>query len=75
MMGVDSVDSNSRQKATKNNIDNGVAGRSILAGGRGGAVRLSSSGLAGRVLRLVQSTLLSGARPGSAGAEHRGRLR
>lgn len=53
MMGVDSVDSNSRQKATKNNIDNGVAGRSILAGGRGGAVRLSSSGLAGRVLRLV----------------------
>ena len=31
MMGVDSVESSSRQKATKNNIDKGVAGRSMMA--------------------------------------------
>jgi hypothetical protein len=31
MMGVDSVESSSRQKATKNRIDKGVAGRSMMA--------------------------------------------
>jgi hypothetical protein len=31
MMGVDSVDSSNRQNATKNRIDKGVAGRSMMA--------------------------------------------
>jgi hypothetical protein len=31
MMGVDSVESSSRQKAMKNRIDKGVAGRSMMA--------------------------------------------
>jgi hypothetical protein len=31
MTGVESVESSSRQKATKNSIDKGVAGRSMLA--------------------------------------------
>jgi hypothetical protein len=31
MMGVERVDSSSRQKAMKNNIDRGVAGRSMMA--------------------------------------------
>jgi hypothetical protein len=31
MMGVDSVESSSKQKATKNRIDKGVAGRSMMA--------------------------------------------
>jgi hypothetical protein len=31
MTGVDSVDSSSKQKAMKNRIDRGVAGRSMLA--------------------------------------------
>ena len=30
MMGVEMVESSSRQKATKNNIDRGVAGRSMV---------------------------------------------
>lgn len=34
MMGVDSVDSSKRQKATKNSMDKGVAGRNMLARGR-----------------------------------------
>jgi hypothetical protein len=31
MMGVESVESSSRQNAMKNNIDRGVAGRSMMA--------------------------------------------
>jgi hypothetical protein len=31
IMGVDSVESSSRQKAAKNSIDKGVAGRSMMA--------------------------------------------
>jgi hypothetical protein len=37
MTGVDSVDSSSRQNATKNNMDRGVAGRSMMA--KNGRVR------------------------------------
>jgi hypothetical protein len=33
MMGVDSVESSSKQKAMKNRIDKGVAGRSMMAKG------------------------------------------
>ena len=33
MMGVEMVDSSSKQKATKNNIDRGVAGRSMVGYG------------------------------------------
>jgi hypothetical protein len=34
MMGVDRVDRSSRTKATKNRIDKGVAGRSMMARNR-----------------------------------------
>jgi hypothetical protein len=37
MTGVDSVDSSSRQNAMKNNMDRGVAGRSMMA--KNGRVR------------------------------------
>lgn len=34
MMGVERVESSSRTKATKNNMDKGVAGRSMMAKNR-----------------------------------------
>jgi hypothetical protein len=42
-MGVDRVDRSSRTKATKNRIDKGVAGRSMMAKNRAGDALRSGS--------------------------------
>jgi hypothetical protein len=53
MMGVDSVESSSRQNATKNSIDRGVAGRSMLAEDARARVHVGED--AGRQRRVLET--------------------